>query len=305
LRYSSGTTNIGGLSNGNNYYVTVVDDNNFKLSEIGSADDETFFYKTKQYVDFNTSGSGTHHFNYIPISVSIKGPVGIETVTGIESSAYEVQVQPIFRGELTSVHLSDKGTGYGTNEIINFKKPPNVSITSGKNAQVNPIVSADGKIVEVIVNNVGSDYTSIPDVDILSSSGIGCVLTPIIENGMLREVKVIEPGSGYISGDVDIEIVATERDFQFIPSLQTWRVNLFEKLYNNNLIGSDDVIVKAALNENSGLQCYSLYAPRALRQMIYSVSESGKTLYGKLDLKLVNSQETDFTDHSPIIGWAL
>ncbi len=304
LRYSSGTTNIGGLSNGNNYYVTVVDDNNFKLSEIGSADDETFFYKTKQYVDFNTSGSGTHHFNYIPISVSIKGPVGIETVTGIESSAYEVQVQPIFRGELTSVHLSDKGTGYGTNEIINFKKPPNVSITSGKNAQVNPIVSADGKIVEVIVNNVGSDYTSIPDVDILSSSGIGCVLTPIIENGMLREVKVIEPGSGYISGDVDIEIVATERDFQFIPSLQTWRVNLFEKLYNNNLIGSDDVIVKAALNENSGLQCYSLYAPRALRQMIYSVSESGKTLYGKLDLKLVNSQETDFTDHSPIIGWA-
>ena len=304
LRYSSGTTNIGGLSNGNNYYVTVVDNNNFKLSEIGSADDETFFYKTKQYVDFNTSGSGTHHFNYIPISVSIKGPVGIETVTGIESSAYEVQVQPIFRGELTSVHLSDKGTGYGTNEIINFKKPPNVSITSGKNAQVNPIVSADGKIVEVIVNNVGSDYTSIPDVDILSSSGIGCVLTPIIENGMLREVKVIEPGSGYISGDVDIEIVATERDFQFIPSLQTWRVNLFEKLYNNNLIGSDDVIVKAALNENSGLQCYSLYAPRALRQMIYSVSESGKTLYGKLDLKLVNSQETDFTDHSPIIGWA-
>lgn len=304
LQYSSGTANIGGLSNGNNYYVTVVDNNNFRLSEIGSTDNKTFFYETKQYVDFNTSGSGTHHFNYTPISVSIKGPVGIETVTGIESDAYEVQVQPVFRGELTSVHLSNKGTGYGTNEIINFKKTPSVSIVSGKNAQAKPVVSADGKIVEVIVNNIGSDYTSIPDIDIISSSGIGCILTPIIENGMLREVKVIESGIGYVSGDVDIEVVATERDFEFIPELQTWRVNLFEKLYNNNLIGSDDIIVKKSYNENFGLQCYSLYAPRALRQMIYSVSESGKTLYGKLDLELVNSQETAFTDHSPIVGWA-
>ncbi len=56
------------------------------------------------------------------------------------------------------------------------------------------------------------------------------------EEQVKTEVKVIEPGTGYISGDVDIEIVATERDFQFIPRLQTWRVNLFEKLYN---IGSE------------------------------------------------------------------
>ena len=304
LQYFSGTTNIGGLNDTNNYYITVVDNNNFKLSEIGSVGNETFFYETRQYIDFNTSGSGTHHFNYIPISVSIKGPVGIETVTGIESSAYEVQVQPIFRGELTSVHLSDKGSGYGTNEIINFKKPPNVSVISGKNAQAKPVVSADGRIVEVIVNNVGSNYTSIPDIDIISSSGVGCILTPIIENGMLREVKVIEPGLGYVSGEVDIEIIATERDFQFVPRLQTWRVNLFEKLYNNNLIGSDDVIIRNSLNENFGLQCYSLYPPRALRQMVYSINELGETLYGKLDLKRVNSQETVFTDHSPIIGWA-
>ena len=38
--------------------------------------------------------------------------------------------------------------------------------------------------------------------------------------------------------------------------------------------------------------------------MVYSVGEGGETLYGKPDLKLVNSQETEFTDHSPILGWA-
>ena len=39
---------------------------------------------------------------------------------------------------------------------------PNVSVTSGANAQVKPIVSADGRIIEVIIENVGSNYTSIP-----------------------------------------------------------------------------------------------------------------------------------------------
>ena len=65
---------------------------------------------------------------------------------------------------------------------------------SGANAQVKPVVSADGKIVEVIIENIGSNYTSIPDLEIVSTSGVGCILTPIIVNGQLREVKVIESG---------------------------------------------------------------------------------------------------------------
>ena len=49
-------------------------------------------------------------------------------------------MQPIFRGELTSVHLSNKGTGYGTNDVINFNKLPEVSVRSGRNAQAsNPL----------------------------------------------------------------------------------------------------------------------------------------------------------------------
>ena len=200
--------------------------------------------------------------------------------------------------------MSDNGSGYGTNEVLNFNKPPNVSVTSGSNAQVKPVVSADGRIVEVIIENVGSNYTSIPDLDILSSSGIGCVLTPIIENERLKEVRVIEQGNGYIAGDVDIEVISTENSVEFLPRLQTWRVNLFEKAYDNDIIKDDDIIVQRSLNDNFGLQCYALYAPRALRQMIYSINESGETLYGKPDLKLVNSKETTFTDHSPIIGWA-
>ena len=304
VKYSAGSGVIGGLTDATEYYVTSVNDNEFKLSECGPTDDKSFFYRTNQYIDITTSGSGTHHFNYPPITVEVKGSVGIATVTGIEKSAYEASVQPIFRGEVTSVHLSDNGSGYGTNEILNFNKLPNVSVVSGSNAQVKPIVSADGRILEVIIENVGSNYTSTPDIAILSSSGIGCVLTPIIENGRLAEVRVIDSGSGYIAGDVELEVVSTENSAEFLPRLQSWRVNLFEKAYDNNIIKDDDIIVRRSLNDNFGLQCYSLYAPRALRQMIYSINENGETLYGKPDLKLVNSKEAIFTDHSPIIGWA-
>ena len=304
VRYSTGSSSIEGLSDGKDYYITSVDANQFKLSEVGAINDKDLFYKTKQYVELKSSGSGTHHFNYPPISVSVKGPVGIATVTGIEPSAYQSIVQPIFTGEVTSVHLENKGSGYGTNDIINFNKPPQVSIISGVNAQAKPIVSSDGKIIEVIVENVGSNYTSIPNIELLSDSGIGCVLTPIFENGLLKEIIVVEPGTGYIVGETEILITPTEEDISFVPKLQTWRINLFDKLYNTNQIKDDDVILGESSSKKYGLQCYGLYAPRELRKMIYSIAEGGETLYGKPDLKLVNSQETEFTNHSPILGWA-
>ena len=59
-----------------------------------------------------------------------------------------------------------------------------------------PVIS-NGKITEVIVLNPGSEYVSSVDLTIFGS-GIGCVLTPILKNGRLIEVKVIETGAGYI-----------------------------------------------------------------------------------------------------------
>jgi hypothetical protein len=211
IRYSTGSSSVEGLTDGKDYYITSIDANQFRLSEVGAINDKDLFYKTKQYVELTSSGSGTHHFNYPPISVSVKGPVGIATVTGIEPSAYQSIVQPIFTGEVTSVHLSNKGSEYGTNDIINFNKPPQVSIISGANAQAKPIVSSDGKIIEVLVENVGSNYTSIPNIELLSDSGIGCVLTPIFEDGSLKEIIVVEPGIGYVVGETEILITPTRK----------------------------------------------------------------------------------------------
>ena len=98
-----------------------------------------------QFIDFTTTGSGTHSFNYQDISVSVVGRVGISSV-GTET--FEAEVQPVFRGEITSVHLSNQGVGYGSSEIINFTRNPLVSLVSGSEAQLYPVVN-DGKIVDV------------------------------------------------------------------------------------------------------------------------------------------------------------
>ena len=302
LRYSVGTGDVvSGLVDGNDYYVTKLNDDVFKLSEIGTTTQgKEFFYTTNQYVDLTSKGTGIQYFNYQPISVTVNGAVGISSV-GTET--FKAQVQPIFRGELTSIHLDDSGVGYGDSEIINFNRRPSVSILSGQNAQVTPIVTADGRIIEVIVSNVGSQYTSTPDL-VINGTGVGCVLTPIIENGILSEVKVLDPGAGYDPDDTSIDVITTETRAEFNPVLKTWRFNLFEKLYQNNELKDDDVVISPSSSQKYELQCYHMYAPRKLREILFSVAEGGETLFGVPDLKIINSKETEDTDHSPIIGWA-
>jgi hypothetical protein len=73
----------------------------------------------------------------------------------LEQQTFDAVIQPIFRGQIKSVHLTSGGVGYGSSEIINFYRQPSFTLKSGKSAQLNPIVSTDGKIIEVLVNNTG------------------------------------------------------------------------------------------------------------------------------------------------------
>ena len=107
IKYTTDGTIIDGLVHGSEYYVTSVDKDNFKLSLTKD------LYDTKQYVDIASQGEGTQVFNYPEISVDVIGNVGIDPV-GTE--IFQAKLQPIFRGEITSVHLSNNGVGYGSSE---------------------------------------------------------------------------------------------------------------------------------------------------------------------------------------------
>ena len=293
VKYTSQGSVIGGLSDGSEYYVTKINDNVFKLSANES------LCLTEQYIDLTSVGVGTHLFNYQDISVKVVGSIGISS---IGSETFEAQIQPIFKGEITSVHLSNNGVGYGSSEIINYENLPEISVLSGSNAQLQPIIN-DGKIVEIVVLNQGDNYTSIPNL-ILDGDGAGASLTPIITNKKLTSVKIVTKGSGYTTAGTSIRVVAAGADsvVKFKANLQTWRINLFQKYFNSFTV--DDGFVANGTSDEYGLQYSYLYPPRKLREIIFAVDQSGEILYGDRDLKRSNDLEINSTDHSPIIGWA-
>jgi hypothetical protein len=287
---STSDTPIGGISTDTNYYVTKVDENTIKLSQVGvGTDNVDFYYRTRQYVGLTSTGSGTHLFNYPPITVNVLG-----------NSQSPAVVQPIFRGNITSVHLTNNGVGYGSSEIINLDRQPSITLRSGINAQLYPIIN-DGKIVEVLVSNSGQQYNSPPDL-IITGDGVGVVVTPVMNGSTLESIKVVESGIGYSQSSTSIRVAFPGNGASFSSNIQSWRVNLFQKYFDT--ITNDDGTICEGINNKFGLQYSHIYAPRKLRESLYSVDQSGQILYGQKDLPFVNGKEASPINHSPIIGWA-
>ena len=309
VKYIADSDTVGGLSNGTEYYITKVDDDTFKLSAIGPTSDSELFYRTKQYVNITspqtqvdglpTSDVGIHHFNYPDIVVSVVGEIGISS---IGSETFEARVSPIVRGRIDAINLQNKGVGYGSSEVINHVREPEVSLQVGSDVQLTPIV-ANGKVVQVIVNNGGKNINAIPELNVVSDSGQGCVLTPVVSGGRITSVTVIGGGFGYLIEDTTIEITFPGIGAKFRPTLQRWTINEYQRNITN--ITSDDVFITNSLNTNFGLQSVHLYAPRLLRQELYQNKQDGTVTYNSPDLVLDNGVEKlTSKNHSPIIGWA-
>ena len=298
IKYTTSDTVIGGLTNGSEYYVTKVDNDSFKLSVVGvGTANKDFYYSTRQYIEFTSVGVGTHTFNYPDIAVTIDGKIGISSI-GTETFA--ARVQPIFRGSVTSIHLSNSGVGYGSSEIINLDRQPQISLVSGQDAQLAPVIN-NGKIIEVIVLNSGKKYNSPPNL-IITGDGSGAVVTPVLSNGLITSVKIVESGGGYSQQNTSISVVFPGVGAQFRTKIQSWTVNLFGKNFAN--FTGDDGFITTGLDEVKELQYSHIFAPRKLREILYSVDQSGKILYGNKDLPKANNLEISPTNHSPIIGWS-
>ena len=67
---------------------------------------------------------------------------------------------------------------------------------------------------------------------------------------------------------------------------------------------NDDGFVVESLEDKYGLQYGHVYAPRKLRESVYSLDQNNNILYGQSDLTKVNGIEVASSNHSPIIGWA-
>jgi len=298
IKYISDGQAISGINTTDEYYVTTVDKDSFRLSIVGvGTTNNDFYFKTKQFLELKTSGIGTHIFNYPDIKVEIIGKTGISS---IGENTFEAQIYPIVRGEITSVHLSKNGVGYGSSDIINFERYPDINTNLGSSAQLHPIVH-EGKIVDVTISNRGSNYNSIPKLTVIGE-GNSANLIPILSDGMIISVKIDDAGIGYGASTTSIKVEPFGVGANFKINLQSWQINQFVKNYTN--ITEDDVFVANSFNSDYGLQCSHVYAPRSLRSSLYSTDQFGNLIYGKFDIMKVNNVESNSINHSPIIGWA-
>ena len=300
VKYNTTSSPIGGLIDDSSYYVIKVNDNQFRLSEVGIGSvAKDFYFRTNQTVNLTSIGSSEHIFNYENIVVSVNGTVGVSTRTGQDFNAI---IQPIFRGSISKVFVSNPGVGYGSSEIINYERQPNIVLGIGTGAQLSPVVS-NGRITQVLVLNRGNNYNSPPDINVFGK-GLTASLVPVIGNGKIVDVRVQNSGVGFSTIGTSLEVVTPGNGFKYDCKIKSWTINKVEKNINSNKILEDDGVLDRYQGTPRGLQYCHLYAPRKLRRSVFGTDfVNGKKVLIQ-DLNIVGNVEVRSKAHSPIIGWA-
>ena len=220
IRY--GSSAISGIVESKDYYVRKIDSDKFSLSEVGvGGTSPKYFFDREIIVDIKSVGEGT--FNYEPIVVTVSGVTGIDSVL----VKFQCQVQPVFRGSVDSIDLTNEGVGYGSSEILNFNRQPDFSFYSGSSAQVEPVING-GRIVDIVITNPGNGYICPPNL-VITGPGRFARLTPIITNGRLTEVKIINSGAEYVPGQTQIEVQGPGNNATVEFDINEWNVNLFRE----------------------------------------------------------------------------
>ena len=282
--YNSTSTSIVGLDTTSQYYVTVIDDNKFKLSNAGSTNiPNNSNYINKVYVNLNSIGAGTHTFSYPPIKILVS------SIPGTTSTTSPV-LTPVVLGSFESIFIEDYGVGYGISEVINLNKNPIIQIAGSSissssftdDAVLQPII-LEGKIVEVQILNSGNNYQSNIDI-IVDGVGKYAKLYPNVINGKITSVEILSTGAGYISGKTRLAIQKRGSGSKFLANISKWTINQYYK--NKNIIdnNSNNGYIIPSRNVKNSLQFINLYPSKELR-------ESKEDIPTKLK-------------SSPILGWA-
>lgn len=274
VTYNYQSSPIIGLSTTNQYYVIKLDNNTFRLSDAGIGGTSKNNYDRGKYVKLSSTGSGYQIFNYPEISLNVS-----YSSVGLGSTQFRgtISATPVVRGEISDIFVYEEGSDYGST-VLNLHKKPLIKIKNGKDSQLIPTI-INGRIVDISIQYGGSEYYSLPDIQVVGS-GIGAILKPIISNNKVVDVVIINSGMGYSDSDTIIKVIPSGKDAILDPQIRSLTVNN-NKIYNdvnNNTEFSNEII-------------YSSY-----NNLQYTISGYSK---------IVQDEFLDkSTDHSPIIGWA-
>ena len=283
----STTTDLGvvGLSSDTQYHLHKLDDNKFKLIDVGIGATITENIDKKKFVDivgFTTDAlnlqGGYQIFQYPPVEVEIN-------VSYANTTGGTFTITPVITGEIVDAYLYETGSGYGS-ETLNLHTKPLVDVSEGKGAQLNPIIT-NGRIQAIQILNKGSGYLSLPELIVEDTSaipGTGAILKPVINNGQLIDVVVLNGGIGYSSNSTEIFVKSRGYGAKFDTRVRRLNVN-------------DAFRFAESSRSNSSSKIFSnLYKNRKIDSLVYGIFGYSQDL---------GSNFEEFNGaHSPIVGWA-
>jgi len=290
-----GTTtpqSITGLSTLTQYKIIKIDDNNFRVSNVGVGTlfDNSNFISGK-YVSFKSKGTGYQLFKYPDIQITVDALYSVST-------SEKIVITPVVQGEIIDVSLYDKGAGYGRTDIINYENKPNIVVKNGTtrpSKNITPSLSVlidNGKITQVNIQDGGDEYHSTPDLEVIGD-GVGAKLRAVIdrdENSQtflkIVDVVIINGGSNYTFDNTRINIIPRGSNAVFNVSIDELHLNNIQ-----SIDPSDDTTIaynikysnEKLIASNNGLK-YSVVG--------YS-TQIGESEFGQVS-----------GNHSPIVGWA-
>ena len=204
------TTYTGITSTSNFYQVLRLDNNSFRIVNAGLGATLTENFERLNHIKFSDQGTGFQVFKYPDIELNLKYELK-NTTTGI------ITATPVVRGSIEDIYLYEKGSGYGSN-ILNLEKTSTITVKTGKNAELKPIVS-DGKISYVEIQAKGQEYSSAPDLEVVGvGTGLGAKLKAVVENGKIEQVIILNGGVQYQQDKVTVKVTPVSYTHLTLPT---------------------------------------------------------------------------------------
>ena len=148
--------------------------------------------------------------------LSLGRPPELVCTTPKATTGKEAELEGTFtNGALKEITVTNPGSGYTS--------VPTVTV-SGNATAVAEIAGDDNLVNRIYITNHGSGYTANPTVTISGGGGSGATATAKFGNGVLTNITIKNPGSGYSSADTPKAYVSNifrEDTVKCCPSMST------------------------------------------------------------------------------------
>ena len=173
-------------------------------------------------------GSGSHTFNYPDILVTISGPTGLGST--VSPSYYTATADPVVKGKICNVFMESGGVGYGVTNIVNFVRTPTITVETGKNAELSPVINALGEISDVVIVEGGTNYSTAPEI-VVGGSGKFAKLRASVSGGAITSIEILNKGKGYsaVTGETTLTVVPFGSGCILGSELHRWELNNVER----------------------------------------------------------------------------